>query len=412
MFPTVSPAAHPLGQDGVRGALWRSLAVFRWFSFGYAAIAAGVRLHYSDRVPLGLGLLGVMAAWSMALTVVVPGASRSRPRLLRALALGDLAVCAALVVGAEAVGPRSSHALPMIWAISGVFGAALVWGTVGGLLGGLLVTAAFFVEWGTVTDSLVRTALQVLLAGAVTGYLSGTALRAEAAVAGLRAARAADAQRARLARAVHDGVLQVLALIAREAPRGLPTDEVARLAAEQEAVLRELLRVAGPGEVPVDPAWPEASETGGRTDLAEALVRLAQPRSGPATEAPREAGGSDSLGQRPRVTVATPGVPVPLASDRAAEVVAAVRAALDNVARHAGPDASAWVLVEDEGETVLVTVRDDGIGIAPGRDVEAAAQGRLGLAVSIRGRVHDLGGDVTVLGGPGLGTEVELRVPR
>ncbi|ADP79279.1 MacS family sensor histidine kinase [Pseudofrankia inefficax] len=411
MFPTVSPEAYPAGPDGVRGALWRSLAVFRWVAFGYAAIAAGVRLRYADRPVLGLALIVVMTAWSAALTVVTPTASRSRPRLLRALALADLAVCAALVVGAELVGPRSSHALPMIWAISGVFGAALVWGTLGGVVGGLLIAAAFFAEWGTVTDSLVRTTLQVLLAGAVTGYLTRTALRAEAAVTAMLAARAADAQRARLARAVHDGVLQVLALIAREAPRGLPADQVARLAAEQESVLRDLLRVASPGEAPVDPISPDTAGAGARTDLAELLVRLVHPPAG-STDEPL--GGADYLGRAgaPRVTVATPGVPVPLATHRAAEVVAAVRAALDNVARHAGPAASAWVLVEDDGDEVLVTIRDDGVGIAPGRADEAAAAGRLGLAVSIRGRVRDLGGDVTVLGGPGLGTEVELRVPR
>jgi CheY-like chemotaxis protein len=99
VFPTVSPEAYPAGPDGVRGALWRSLAVFRWVALGYAAIAAGVRLRYADRPVLGLVLIGVMAAWSVALTVVIPPASRSRPRLPRALALADLAVCAALPDG-------------------------------------------------------------------------------------------------------------------------------------------------------------------------------------------------------------------------------------------------------------------------------------------------------------------------
>ena len=40
------------------------------------------------------------------------------------------------------------------------------------------------------------------------------------------------------------------------------------------------------------------------------------------------------------------------------------------------------------------------------------AEGRLGVAQSIRGRVHDLGGTVAITGTPGEGTEVELRVPR
>ncbi len=54
--------------------------------------------------------------------------------------------------------------------------------------------------------------------------------------------------------------------------------------------------------------------------------------------------------------------------------------------------ASAWLLVEDEPDAVTVTVRDDGPGIAPGRLEQAAAEGRLGVAQSIRGRVEDLGG--------------------
>jgi signal transduction histidine kinase len=60
----------------------------------------------------------------------------------------------------------------------------------------------------------------------------------------------------------------------------------------------------------------------------------------------------------------------------------------------------------------VVTVRDEGPGIPPGRLAEAAAQGRLGLAQSVLGRVRDLGGTVEVVTAPGEGTEVELRVPR
>ncbi|MCW2778954.1 MAG: histidine kinase, partial [Frankiales bacterium] len=94
----------------------------------------------------------------------------------------------------------------------------------------------------------------------------------------------------------------------------------------------------------------------------------------------------------------------------ARELADAVAACLDNVRRHAG--GRAWVLVEDEGDAVLVTVRDDGPGIAPGRLEEAAAEGRMGVARSVRGRVEDLGGSVLVTSTPGQGTEVELRVPR
>jgi signal transduction histidine kinase len=107
-----------------------------------------------------------------------------------------------------------------------------------------------------------------------------------------------------------------------------------------------------------------------------------------------------------------PGEPVEVAAARGQEIVAAVRACLDNVDRHVGPDARAWVLLEDLGGQVVVTVRDEGAGIEPGRLDEAAGQGRLGVAQSIRGRVADLGGTATLITAPGQGTEWELTVPR
>jgi signal transduction histidine kinase len=50
--------------------------------------------------------------------------------------------------------------------------------------------------------------------------------------------------------------------------------------------------------------------------------------------------------------------------------------------------------------------------MAPGRLAEAAADGRLGVAQSIQGRLRDLGGTAVITSAPGEGTEVELRVPR
>jgi len=94
------------------------------------------------------------------------------------------------------------------------------------------------------------------------------------------------------------------------------------------------------------------------------------------------------------------------------EVAAAVRAALDNVRRHCGERARAWVLIEDEPDVVTVTIRDDGPGFPAGRLAEAAAAGRLGVSQSICGRLRDLGGAAEVRSAPGEGTEVTLRLPR
>ncbi|WP_263455144.1 sensor histidine kinase, partial [Streptomyces sp. LS1784] len=104
--------------------------------------------------------------------------------------------------------------------------------------------------------------------------------------------------------------------------------------------------------------------------------------------------------------------PVVLPGPAAGELAAAVGAAVDNVRKHAGERARAWILVEDEPEAVTVSIRDDGPGFAPGRLGEAEQAGRLGVSQSIRGRLLDLGGTAELYSVPGEGVEVELRVPR
>jgi signal transduction histidine kinase len=116
--------------------------------------------------------------------------------------------------------------------------------------------------------------------------------------------------------------------------------------------------------------------------------------------------------QTDRVTVSVPAQPVLLDRAAAAELTAATRAALDNVRRHCGERARAWVLVEDEPGLIRVTIRDDGPGIPDGRLAAAAAAGRLGISHSISGRLRDLGGSAVISSVPGEGTEVELRLPR
>ena len=134
----------------------------------------------------------------------------------------------------------------------------------------------------------------------------------------------------------------------------MPTAELAELAGEQERALRRLVSDAGD-------AVPEGVEV----DL-----------------------GPDAA--RPRLR---PGVDQPARRNRSCcrptwrrEVDAAVANALDNVVAHAGADARAYVLLEDLDDSVVVSVRDDGAGIAAGRLEEAAGEGRVGVSKSIVGR--------------------------
>ena len=112
------------------------------------------------------------------------------------------------------------------------------------------------------------------------------------------------------------------------------------------------------------------------------------------------------------VRLSAPAEPVWLPAAVAGEIRAAVRAALDNVTRHAGPGAEVFMLVDNEADEVVVSVRDTGRGIAAGRLLEAERAGRMGLAQSIRARIEGVGGTVTLTSGEGEGTEVELHVPR
>ncbi|MGH3976852.1 MAG: sensor histidine kinase, partial [Pseudonocardiaceae bacterium] len=94
------------------------------------------------------------------------------------------------------------------------------------------------------------------------------------------------------------------------------------------------------------------------------------------------------------------------------ELVAVVREALANTARHGGPEARSWVLVEDLGTEVVLTVRDNGPGVDDAQLAEAERDGRMGVSRSIRGRVADLGGTVSLDSGPGQGTQWEVRLAR
>jgi signal transduction histidine kinase len=110
--------------------------------------------------------------------------------------------------------------------------------------------------------------------------------------------------------------------------------------------------------------------------------------------------------------VSCPATAVLVTEKAARALAAATREALDNAGRHGGSEARAWVLVEDEGTGVTVSIRDDGAGFAPGRLAEAARTGRLGVSQSIIGRMRDVGGVASLTSSPDSGTEVELRVTR
>jgi signal transduction histidine kinase len=366
---------------GLEVPLWRAVTVFRTATLIYAVVLRATQSATYQARPLGWAVMALMTAWTIAAAILYANPRRRGWPLL----IADLAVAVACVVPTYWVVPSANLAygastLPMAW----VAGPVLAWAIYGGARMGAIAAAvvglADLLVRGKINPVTVNATALLLLAGVTVGYTVSLALRAETQLKQATEMQAATRERERLARGIHDSVLQVLALIERRgAELGGEAGDLGRLAGEQGANLRTLV---GVGKT--------RSTTATETDLREALSGFGSPQ----------------------ILLVFPASAVPLRDDVAVEVTRAVGAALDNVRVHCGPKARAWVLVEDEGSHVLVTVRDEGPGIAEGRLVQAADEGRLGVAQSIHGRLRDLGGSATITSVPGQGTEVELKVPR
>ncbi|WP_221326862.1 ATP-binding protein [Actinoplanes sp. L3-i22] len=356
----------------------------RWVG-ALAGVALGAGAVLSRWRVAAAGGLTVAAATALfiayAATTGHPERLGEQHRVVPGLVILVLVVAAGTAVTAAACAPLAGRgAVPAVLGpLAGVLAVA----------GSQTLQATYLESNGLPTSStlndtthLSTSALLLLVAGAAVGGLGVAHYLTERWAERRRAEEirreAAAAERDRLARPIHDGVLQVLAMVQRQDGGS----DLAVLAGEQEAALRRLL--AGGGTLVPD------ARPGDRADLRAALTELAAPG----------------------IEVAAPAEAVPLAEATAGELVAAVRAALDNVRRHAGDGARTWILLEDEGDGVRVTVRDDGAGIPAGRLDEAERDGRLGVAQSMRGRITDLHGTMTVESRPGDGTEVEFWVPR
>jgi signal transduction histidine kinase len=362
--------------------LWRALAVFRFVSVGYAAL----RLAFIDRseysqLAWAWVVIAVMAAWTVVTTVAYARPARRAPLLLSADLAFTVAIMLSTILLRDPATGANGAVVTATWMAGPVLAWAIRYGRRAGTIAGLIVAGADFAllrhaEFSTALNGAVL----LVLSGWSVGHLAR--LSADLAAERQRATEveAASRERERLARNIHDSVLQVLALVQRRgAEAGGAAAELGRLAGQQEAALRAL----------VGGTW-AGGQASGDVDLCQ-LLRPAQ---------------------TDRVTISVPAPPVLLDGAAAAELSAAVQAALDNVREHCGAQARAWVLVEDEPDLIRVTIRDDGPGIPDGRLDEAAAAGRLGISHSIRGRLRDLGGSAVISSAAGEGTTVELCLPR
>ncbi len=373
-----SASAYAAGGMSVEMPLWRAISFFRVLALTYALLRyAHSYLEYLHPVS-GWIYLGALTLWTLASTRAFAGPRRCTWYVLAT----DLTFTVTGVVMSGLIdSPARIHAgaitLPTIWAAGTVLGFAGKGGWKPAAVASTVIGVANIGWHGGIPPDNIHNIVLLAVTGTAIGYVVELARASETALTRALQVEAATRERERLARDIHDGVLQVLALVQRG--EGAPA-ELGRLAGEQERALRALMSAS-----PV-------------------------PRQG--GEGPQDVRALLAPYAGERITVSAPATPVLLPGRTATELAAAVGAAVDNVRRHAGEAARAWILVEDEPGTVTVSIRDDGPGYPAGRLGEAASAGRLGVAQSIRGRLLDLGGSAELHSAPGEGVEVELRVPR
>jgi signal transduction histidine kinase len=361
------------GEVALDRELLTGVAVFRWATWIWMAVVVAIDAHSDSFAHLwaAVTLVGIALAFTVWATVAV----RTTPETLLAPSalLVELLIAGLLVFADQWVYAHDhSQSLGSAWPLASVFTVGIAYGA---RLGAAAGFALGVLQWlgdlsfvpgrwtGDRALSAWGTIVLFSLAGAVAGFAARRLREAERQISAARA-------REEVARTLHDGVLQTLAVVQRRSDDG----ELVALAREQELDLREFLFGADPTNPGLGPA------------LRAVSARVER-----------------NHGLRARVILTDD----PEVDDHVVRAVAgAVSEALTNAAKH-GEAARATVYVESsEDEGVFCSVKDDGRGF----DTDATAEG-VGLTRSIRGRIAEVGGRVEVDGHPGSGAEVRMWVP-
>lgn len=214
-------------------------------------------------------------------------------------------------------------------------------------------------------------------------------LRTRQQLADTEREQGALAERARLAREIHDTVAQGLSsiqMLLRAAERHAvsPGDEYLRLARETAAdsllETRQIIRELSPARL-----------DGG---LPDALRRLGQEQASRGSIA---------------VDVAADEVDLPMSAQTALLRIA--QGALSNAVRHAGASRLGVVLTAGDG-TATLTVRDDGRGFDAATAVADSHEADSFGLQAMRERVEQLDGTLLVESAPGRGTTISARLPQ
>src|SRR5918995_2952497 len=229
-------------EDALVRGLLTGIAVFRWLAWTWAVVVLVLSRSELSEPEARPALALVLVAAALLVTVVdtaLLGTDAAR-LLSPAVVAAEVAVGFALAVGDELAYNGVAHAqtLSSAWPLAGVMtaGIALRWrgGVAAGAVIGLGTAVGELLGPGRWTDadtvSTVSSIVLYALAGLVAGFVTTRLREAERRISLAQA-------REEVARTLHDGVLQTLAVVQRR------TDDpdVVRLAHEQERELREFL---------------------------------------------------------------------------------------------------------------------------------------------------------------------------
>lgn len=343
------------------------MALYRFLAFVYAVILVVVhREHVVLWWPIVVYGI-VVLAWSIA-APLLPRPTKTAIGVELAIACVGIFLTSE-VYSASAVSDGIST-LPGVWAAAPVMAGALLRGIPGGVIAAAVISVANLFQAEEASQLTWHNIFLLFLVGILVGLAVQLARESQKRLEQALAISERLAERERIGREVHDGVLQSLAMINRRGRElGSEGEALADMAADQERSLRSLI-------TRFEPASGQATTSADGSRVRDLAASLAALRSS-------------------TVEVVLPAGSVRLPQHIAREVEAAVVAALDNVSHHAGDAAQAWVLLDASDQGIEIVIRDNGVGMAPDRLVRAVEEGRLGASSSIRGRMLDLGGDAS-----------------
>lgn len=363
----------------------RTVVILRWVFLAHAAVMAVPRWPATAHKGALVAVMAVMAAW----TGVTTWQSWTAQRRRRLMATCDLALSLGVVLVSRIVlGPEISTAgfegVGYYWVLCAPAAVALTGGSAAGVLAALVIIAPGPVGVGH--DHLWAWSADLLLLAAcwALGRVMSQMHQVMAENQRTHEAAAVLAERDRLSRIVHDGVLQVLTMVEREGPDlGTRGAALAGLAHDQGTRLRRMLQTPPPA-----PAA-DGSQDAATEDLVDVIGR--------------------HEGESVTVSAMAGGLVMP--AHVVDEIDAALTQVLANVQQHAGDGAHCWILIEQEGDALVVSARDNGVGMSPEEAERAGTDGRMGISRSIIGRIHDIGGTSKMHSAPGRGVEWEFRIP-